>query len=175
MIVVFHVAAVLFLIVLQTAVFPWIPGTGHIYDLLTVYVIYLGLLRPMREGLIVSVAAGLVMDYLSGGPIGQYLTVYFWVFAGVCWLRRFLHFRNHVLMTLVVVGAVAVENIFFFGIQFLSATHGVALSAALGQLSGQLFWAVCTGALFLAIFQWTEHRWMRLAAKRRFEARGPEN
>lgn len=175
MIAVFHMAAVLFLILVQTVVFPWIPGTDHIYDLLTVYVIYLGLLRPMREGFVVVVAAGLAMDCLSRAPMGQYLTVYFWVFAGVCWLRRYLHFRNHVLMTLVVAGAVAAENIFFFGIQFLPETHGVAVSAAMGQLSGQLLWAVCTGALFLAALQWADHRWMGLLARRRFQGRGPED
>ena len=58
----FYIAVCLFLIILQTTLLPFIPFLENVYDLLIAFVIYLGLYRPIREGLILVFLLGFLVD-----------------------------------------------------------------------------------------------------------------
>jgi hypothetical protein len=62
----FYVAACLFLVILQTAVLPHLPLLNSFYDLLIPFIIYLALYRPLREGLLLVILLGFIMDNISG-------------------------------------------------------------------------------------------------------------
>jgi len=69
----FNIATCLVLVILQTTVMPSLSLPGRFYDLMIPFVVYLGLSRPVREGLLFVCLIGFIMDNLSGSPFGLYL------------------------------------------------------------------------------------------------------
>jgi rod shape-determining protein MreD len=68
----FYIGICLCLVILQTAVLPHIPLLDTFYDLIVAFIIYLGLYRPLRDGLLLALFLGFIMDNLSGSPFGIY-------------------------------------------------------------------------------------------------------
>ena len=93
----FYVAVCLFLVILQTAVFPHLPLLDSFYDQLIPFMIYLALYRRLREGLLFVVLFGFIMDNISGSSFGLYLTTYCWLLIGVKWTIKFVQVGNRVL------------------------------------------------------------------------------
>ena len=122
------------------------------YDLLVPLVIYLGLFRSVRESLPVIIVIGFVMDNLSGGPLGLYLTAYLWLFAGVRWIIYVLHVGDKVLLPFVVAIGVLLENAIFMGvIGMLEPGARFASPSALTTIMIQVLWAAGTGPIFLIL------------------------
>jgi len=93
----FNISACLFLVILQTTVMPYLPLLEKFYDLLIPFIVYLGLSRPVRESLPFVLFLGFIMDNLSGGPFGLYLTTYFWLYVGVKGITMFIQVGNRLL------------------------------------------------------------------------------
>jgi rod shape-determining protein MreD len=137
------------LIVVQTAIVPAISGSYPFYDLFIVFVFYLGLYRPVREGLPVVFIVGLTMDNLSGAPFGLYITIYFWLFVGMRWIIKYLRAENKLFLSLVVVVAVIIENFLVMGtFAFFGPSEQLPAEAA-KNIALQTVWALVTGPLFL--------------------------
>jgi cell shape-determining protein MreD len=149
MIFLFYSALCLSLIVFQTTIVFYFPVFERCYDLLLVVVIYLGLHRPARESLPVILAAGFVMDNLSAGPFGIYLTVYFWLFAGIKSVIGTIEIRNSIFFLFIVAAAVAVENLLFLAVRAAAAEPGGILTDTASMLAGQVGWALFTGPVGL--------------------------
>ena len=155
----YHAILTLVLILLQTAVLPTVPFLDRFYDLLIPFVIYLGLFRPTKEGLIVILLAGTAMDGLSGGPFGLFLTSFVWTLLGVKWVITFLHARSTLIMIFVVALGVLFENIVSLG------TIGVLMPDAQFPLSAphavfeQLVLALITGPFFLMLIDRGHDKW----------------
>jgi len=111
-------------IVIQTTLFPLFAWLTDFYDLLIPFVVYLGLFRPLKEGLPVVFFLGLTMDTLSGGAFGIYSTTYFWLYACIAWLIGILHFKNNLLLPFIVVVGVLMENLVFLGTIMLGNPGG---------------------------------------------------
>jgi hypothetical protein len=89
------------------------------------------------------------MDNLSGSPFGFYLTFYFWLFAGVRGILKFLRASNKLFLSLVVVVAVLLQNFLIIGTFGLVGPGWQLPAAALKNITAQFFWALTTGPLFL--------------------------
>ena len=154
------------LVIVQTSIMPFIPLFDQFYDLVCIFVIYLGLFRPVREGLPVILFFGLFMDNLFGGPFGLYLTTYLWLFICIRWLITFLQLHSFVLLTLVVALGVLLENLIFIGtIAVLKSDPGFPADAA-RIIGEQILWAVFTGPPLLFLFQHIQKKWMRWPSER---------
>ena len=153
----FYVGVCLFLILLQTTILPFIPLLDNIYDLLIPFVIYLGLYRPIREGLILVFFLGFLMDNLTGSPFGLYLTTYCWLFIGVKWITTMFQVGNRVLISVVVAAGVLIGNGIFitcFAIQPDMRLPENAVQTAFIQL----LWALVTGPFLLMVFRYSQTR-----------------
>jgi cell shape-determining protein MreD len=150
----FNISVCLFLLILQTAIVPVLPLLDRFYDLMIPFVVYLGLSRPVRESLIFVFLLGLVMDNLSGSPVGLYLTTYFWLFVGVKGLTKVLQVGNRLFIIMLIVAAgVLIENLIFLGtLTILGPDQQLADNAA-RSVTVQVLWAVWTGPIFLLIFR----------------------
>lgn len=145
----FYLCLSLSLIVLQTTFLPYLPVFKQIYDLILPLVLYLGLYRPAREGLLAVFMLGLVMDSLSGTPFGLYITVYFWTFALVKWGINYLHVGNRFLVLIVVAAGIVMENVIFLAtLMLLGNTTRLPLDV-LQNMGLQVLWGVFTGPLLL--------------------------
>jgi cell shape-determining protein MreD len=153
-------------IVLQTTLFPLVSWLDGFYDLLIPFVVYLGLFRPLKEGLPVVFFLGLTMDTLSGGAFGIYSTTYFWLYGGIAWLIGFLHFKNNLLLPFVVVVGVFLENLVFLGTVKLGNPDGSLPLGIFRTVSVQLIWAMFTGPLLLLLIRSVHRGWTKWIAER---------
>lgn len=129
------------------------------YDLLAPFVIYLGLFRSTRESIPIIIVFGFIMDNLSGGPLGLYLTTYLWLFAVVKWVITILQVRDNVLLPFVVAAGVLLENIIFMGTITMFESGSRFSQADLGTVAVQVVWALVTGPIFLILFNRLHQRW----------------
>ena len=152
----FYVGICLCLVILQTVAVSYLPGLNGIYDLLIPFAIYLGLYSPVREGLLLVLFIGFIMDNLSGSPFGLYLTTYCWLFIGVKQIIRYVQVENRLLICLIVAAGVLIENLIFIG-TFAMLGSDLKLSAAtVRTISIQMVWALITGPFFLVFFKYTQ-------------------
>ncbi len=154
-----HALMGLILIIFQTAVRPQIGFLTGIYDVLIAYILFLGLFRPLKEALVVVLVFGFVMDSLSGGPFGLFLTTYFWVVLLTRQITRFLHPDNLVLRFFVVVLGVIAQNGVYMGVAVV--LENLAFAPALIQRAAmtQMLWALGTGFILVTIFRQCHRVW----------------
>ena len=151
---IFNISACLFLIILQTVLFPVLPLLDRFYDLMIPFVVYLGLFRPVRESLPFVLLLGFIMDNLSGSPVGLYLTTYFWLFVGVKGITKLLQVRDRLLIIMLIVAAgVLVENLIFLGTLTILGPEQQLAGNAARTVVVQVAWALWTGPVFLMIFK----------------------
>jgi len=156
----FNIAICLVLVILQTTVMPYLSLLDRFYDLLIPFIVYLGLSRPVREGLLFVCFLGFIMDSLSGSPFGLYLTCYFWLFSGVKGITQLLQVGKRVfIITFIVASGVLAENLIFLGSFAIFSPELQLAGGALKIVAIQVMWALFTGAVFLIIFRNT-HIWL---------------
>jgi len=119
-----------------------------LYDLLVPFIIYLGLFRPTRESIFVILFIGFLIDSLSGGLFGLYITTYFWLFIGVQWLRKNFQVENSLLFLVIVAIGVLVENCIFIAIPSILGPTSQLSKAEIKIILWQVLWALFTGPIF---------------------------
>ena len=155
----FNISVCLFLIILQTTTMPYLPLLDKFYDLLIPFIVYLSLSRPVRESLPFILFLGFIMDNLSGGPFGLYLTTYFWLYVGVRGITMFIQVGNRLLIiALIVAGGVLFENLISLGAFALLGSRQQFAGDALEIVTIQVLWAIFTGSLFLLFFRNAQSR-----------------
>ena len=135
-----------------------------LYDLFLLCVVYLGFYRPIREGLAFVVLFGFVMDGMSGGPFGLYMSCYFWLYVGMLLLTRFMRVSNNLILPLVVVGCVFIQNIIFLGTMAIFVPEVSVPSLSYKRVILQLLWAVVTGPIIILVFKgWHQmmEKWLK--------------
>jgi cell shape-determining protein MreD len=159
-------------IVIQTTLFPLVAWLDGFYDLLIPFVVYLGLFRPLKEGLPVVFCLGIAMDTLSGGAFGIYSTTYLWLYGVIAWMIGFLHFKNTLLLPFVVVVGVLLENLVFLGAVKLG-NPDANLPLGLGRtVTVQLLWALFTGPVLLLLIRSIHLGWTRWVSEKITEVDG---
>ena len=149
----YYIGVGLCLVILQTAVFPHVPLLDRLYDLSIAFVIYLGLYRPLRDGLILSFFLGFIMDNFSGSPFGLYLTTYCWLLIGVKWITTLIQVDNRVLLFLIVAVGVFIQNCIFIATFTMVGADSTLPAGALRTVLIQIIWALGTGPLMLMFFR----------------------
>ena len=161
----FHVGICLCLVLFQTTVMPYFHLFDRFYDLLAPFVIYLSLFQSLRQSIPVILFFGFLMDSLSGGPFGLYLTTYIWLFIGVKWIITFLHLGDSLLLPFVVAAGVLLQNCIFIGTIAMFEPGTQFLSAAISTVTVQVLWAIFTGPIFLMFFNYSYGRWNKWLKK----------
>ena len=155
----FHIFISLCLVIFQTTVMPYYPFFEKFYDLLSPFIIYLSLFHSVRDSLPVVLFLGFVMDTLSGGPFGLYLSTYVWLFIGVRWIINFLHVGNSFLWPFVIAAGVFMQNCIYIGAIAMLEPGSRFSSATVNLVAVQVFWAIFTGPIFLLSFNYLHGRW----------------
>jgi hypothetical protein len=135
----------LFLIILQTAIFPHITLFANCYDLLIPFVLYLAFFRPVVEGVIVTLVVAFIMDSLTGGPFGIFISIYFWFFVGTRWGMRYFHSGTTVFLPFVIGAGVLVENVTLISVSAIITKESVFPPGVAGSIAWQVLWAIITG------------------------------
>lgn len=154
-----HAFMGLILVVFQTAVRPQIGFLDGIYDVLIAYTLFLGLSRPLKEALIMTAVFGFVMDSLSGGPFGLFLTTYFWLVLIGRQVTRILHPDNLVLRFFIVGVGVIVQNGIYIGLTTVLDDLDLAGISVDQVATTQFLWALGTGFILVTVFRQCHRAW----------------
>lgn len=141
----FYMFVGFFFVVVQTSVLPIFPIFENFYDLQIVLIIYLGFFCSFTKTFPFVFLWGFLMDSISGGPFGLYLTVYVWLFAGTNLLSNFFHYEGIVSLVIVMVFGIVFQNIVvLFSIAMMDKELSIFFESWFIVLT-QLGWIVCTG------------------------------
>jgi cell shape-determining protein MreD len=161
-----HLVGFLSLLLLQTAIVPQFRFLANGFDLLIAWVIFLGLYRPLREGWVAVLAAGLVMDSLTGSGFGVYTTSYFWLWLMMRGLPRVIHLHHMAILPAVVAMGVLFENaVIVLAFYVLPPGHPIP-EAGLRAVLVQVLWALTMGYPLLRGFGSAWRRWERWSRRR---------
>ena len=151
---IFYLFTCLFLVTIQMTILPTFSVFENFYDLLIPFVLYLGLFRPLAEGLSLILIFGFVMDSFSGGPFGLYMIAYFWLFICMRGVILFVQSGSIILRVFVVGAGVLLENAIILGtLVVLGMDRGISASDVRTAVL-QILWAVCTGYFFLTLIDY---------------------
>lgn len=159
----FFAAMGLFIVVFQSTAMQHFVLFRWIYDLLIPFFVYIGLFRPAREGIPLVIILGAIMDGITGGPFGVYLTTYAWFYIGIHGTMKFFHLHNRLLHVAAVTLGVLFESLVVLASFSIGENRVQLPEKALRILLVQILWAVSTGPLFLAFIGASYHnvdRWI---------------
>ena len=148
-----YTAVCLLVVVFQTTLSMHFAILDGMYDLLLLFVIYVGFYRPVREGFAFVILFGLIMDSLSGGSFGLYLTGYFWLYICILGMTGFMRVGNNLMLPLVVVGSVLFQNIIFLGTMAVFVPEAKIPAFSYRNVLTQLLWCVITGPVLIVLFR----------------------
>jgi len=158
----FHIGVCLTLVIFQTALKPQVSFLTGFYDVLGAYVIYLGLFHRGRDVWPIILVFGGIMDTISGGPLGLFLTTYLWLFLLTRWTTRLIHRDNLVLHVFIVAVGVILQNGVYIGTTLLLGRATLFAAPTLDVTLTQIFWALGTGGLLLLLFRRMHRLWERM-------------
>ena len=144
----------IFFIILKTAVLTNFTVFGNFYDILLPVVLYLGLFRPVTEGLPLVLFCGFCMDSLTGGPFGIYISMYFWLFIAAKGLIQFFHAQSILIKPFIVFIGVIVENLMFLTLLTIFDGGNVLPESFVQSAISQSVWAAITGPFFFLLFDY---------------------
>lgn len=125
-----------------------------VYDLQIPLIIAVSVLGRAYLSLIVIVLVAVVMDTLSGGPFGIYLTTYVWLFFPVKALSLLVSTRSYLAVSLLSVVGVLFENFVFMFVQLLtSGTVPNLNTVILPTVIVQCILAAITGPLIYFVLE----------------------
>ncbi|MFH1152502.1 MAG: hypothetical protein V1793_01690 [Pseudomonadota bacterium] len=117
---VYYAIVSLIFIVLQTTVLPGSFFFSRCFDLIVLIVLHISLAYA-NPGVLAGMAVlGCIMDSISGGPLGLYISAYVWIFVLVQVCKGFVHSENIIFLFIVSGAAVLLENgfqVFAFMVQ----------------------------------------------------------
>jgi len=132
-------------IIAQTTILRRPSFDGVFYDLLIPIVVFLSLYFPKRKGVALVVALGLLMDLLSGGIFGLYLSIYFWIFLLVKGLSKYFDVHDTT-FRMVLIGVCVLGQHLVFCISVAPPWKGTQLlTAQIGTVLWQTVFAALTG------------------------------
>lgn len=149
----FYIIISFFILLAQTVILSSPFCIRHSYDLMLVLILYVGLFRPLSEGLLMVLLMGVFMDGLSGGTFWTYTTTYFWFLVIIKWLIQFLNAGSVILLPFTILLGIIFENIIF-----LLSSVGVDPSSgispeAIQKISAQSLWGIVTGPVALLVIK----------------------
>jgi cell shape-determining protein MreD len=101
------------LVVAQTTILRLPLFHGIFYDLLIPLVVFLGLRLRDGKGVSVVVILGMIMDLLSGGIFGLYLSTYFWTFLLVKNVSKYFNVDDPIFQSVLMGACVLGQHIVF--------------------------------------------------------------
>jgi cell shape-determining protein MreD len=146
-----RIGLILFLVIFQTTIYYAIPALNHFVDLLITFVIYAGLFLPFLESIVLVLVLGALMDSISGGLFGLYLSIYFWIIVGLRPFVTLLNLKNTHTLRLLLVIAIGFEKMMLFIGTVALKQEIVFSSESIREMAYQLFWTLALGPLLIRL------------------------
>ena len=139
------------MVIFQTTIYYAIPALNHFVDLLIIFVIYAGLYLPFLESIVLVLVLGALMDSITGGLFGLYLSIYFWIIVGLRPFVMLLNLKNAHTLRLLLAIAIGFENLMLFiGSVALKQEIVFSSESILGMVY-QLLWTLALGPFLIRL------------------------
>ena len=138
-------------VVAQTTILRLPLFHGVFYDLLIPLVVFLSLNLPTRDGIFVVVILGLIMDLISGGTFGLYLSIYFWMYLWVKSLTKFFDVDDTFFQSVLIGVCVLAQHLIFCISITVPWAEVQSLTAQLTPVLSQTIIAALTGPVILLL------------------------
>ncbi len=162
-----YIGISLALVICRTTLLPYTPVMGNFFDPLLCLVVYLSVFRPLTESIPLLAFLGILMDTLSGGPFGLYLTSYVWLFIGVRLAAAFIRVESPILLVLLMAGGVLLQNLVFLGAMTAFHLTRIGSGDMLRVFIEQVGWVLLAGPPLAVLMRSVERT---AAASRRRQA-----
>lgn len=150
---VFYTLACLCLIVFQTAILPQMAVVGNCYDLIIPLIIYMAFFRPVFESLVIALALGFVMDSITGGPFGIFISLYFGLCLGTRWGMLYFHSGTTVFLPFAIGVGVLIENLMLLSVTAFISSQPIFPAGVAEMMAWQIVWAVITGPMLFSFIK----------------------
>lgn len=155
----FYFFLTLGIVIFQTSILPLLSVSNYVYDVMIPLVVYLAGFRATREGVMVIVILGGVMDSLSGAPFGIFFSCYLWLFIMVKGIGVALNVGSNLVLPFVIALGVLVENLIFVGMAPILHSNAMISPRSLYILFVQGLLAICTGPLIIWLIRYWRKGW----------------
>jgi cell shape-determining protein MreD len=146
-----RIGLILFLVIFQTTLYYAIPALNHFVDLLITFVIYAGLFLPFLESIVLVLVLGALMDSITGGLFGLYLSIYFWIIVGLRPFVTLLNLKNAHTLRLLLGVAILFETLMLF-VGTVALKQEIAFSSeSIQGMAYQLFWTLMIGPFLIRL------------------------
>jgi rod shape-determining protein MreD len=153
-----YIGISLALFVLQTTILPGTPTLENFFDPFLALIVYLAVFRPLHESIPLLLFAGILMDTLSGGPFGLFLTSYVWLFIAVRVATLVIRVESPILLVLLMVAGVLLQNLVFVATMMAFELTRLRLGDMLAVFTEQVGWVLLAGPLLAVLMRSVEHR-----------------
>ncbi len=166
-----YIGISLVLVVCRTTLLPSTPATENFFDLFLAFMVYLAVFRPLHESIPLLLFAGILMDTLSGGPFGLYLTSYVWMFIALRLAALVIRVDAPILLVILMVAGVLLQNLVFVATMTAFELTRLGPGDMVNRFTEQVGWVLLTGP-FLAVLMRSVERRARSANRRPQPAAG---
>lgn len=156
---IFYAFTIIAFVLFQTSLAPDLWGFDKFFDMITIFIVYLAVFRRLGECVVFVILSGAVMDSLSGGPFGVYMTIYIWLFAGIRWTKNFLHLGNAILIPLITTASVFFQNTLIIGLTALVEKRFNLGPETFRNVLIQLVWAAAAGPFLIYLLKSAHDGW----------------
>ena len=146
-----RIGLILFLVIFQTTIYYAIPALNHFVDLLITFSIYAGLFLPFLESIVLILVLGALMDSITGGLFGLYLSIYFWIIVGLRPFVTLLNLKNTHTLWLLLGIAIGFKNLMLFIGTVALKQEIVFSSESFREMAYQLFWTLALGPFLIRL------------------------
>ncbi len=146
-----RIGLILFLVIFQTTIYYAIPALNHFVDLLITFTIYAGLFLPFLESIVLILVLGALMDSITGGLFGLYLSIYFWIIVGLRPFVTLLNLKNTHTLWLLLGIAIGFKNLMLFIGTVALKQEIVFSSESFRAMAYQLFWTLALGPFLIRL------------------------
>lgn len=137
-----RIVLIILLVVFQTTGYYFIPELKNFVNLTCSFVVYAVLFLPFGEGLFLILLLGFLLDSVTSGPFGLYISVYLWILVGFRPFVTMLNLKNiHALQFLTGI-AIIFENVVFFAVTSFLKPETVLSSHFIKGMVFQFLWTV---------------------------------
>jgi rod shape-determining protein MreD len=159
-----YIGISLVLVVCRTTLLPGAPATENFFDLFLALMVYLAVFRPLHESIPLLLFAGILMDTLSGGPFGLYLTSYVWLFIALRLAALVIRVDAPIPLVILMAAGVLLQNLIFVLTMTAFELTRLGPGDMIRTFTEQVGWVLLVGP-FLAVLMRSVER-MAKSAKR---------
>jgi len=133
---------IILFIALQSTIFRYIAFLNCAPQIVLILVVSVAVLRGPIAGVIVGLCAGLLVDFLGGGPIGFNSLLYMYIGLLVAWFSdRFYNTRYKVVLIFVIVANVVYDLAYYFFL-FVIWGKGDFIAALWKVMLPEIWWTL---------------------------------